>query len=122
MLIKLSDNSIVRTMNQGIDPNVQTKPGFKWLPCDFVTKPDFNSDTEIVEGPFYAVGGKDVVESWNKRPLTAEELDVRKDGKVSAMDALQFKLSFDMENRMRAVEGKQPVTAAQYRNALKARL
>lgn len=121
-LVRVADNTVIETRDAGIDPTVQTKPGFKWLPSPFVTKPDFDAKTETVEGPFYQVNAKDVTESWNKRLLTPAELDTHKEIKLDAIDALQFKIMFDMENRVRALESKAPITAAQYRAALKARL
>lgn len=115
------DNTIDR-LATNIDPNVQTKAGFKWLPCDPVAQPAFDSTSEAVEGPTYTVGAKSVTEVWTKRSLTAQELGDRKDRQISSIDNLQFQVSFDIENRVRALEGKAAITAAQYRAALKARL
>lgn len=115
------DNTIDRFASD-IDPTVQTKPGFAWRACPKVGKPAFNIETEIVEGPTYTVNANDVTEVWTKRNLTAGELRDRKDTKVNAVDALQFWVAFDMENRVRALESKPAITAAQYRAALKARL
>lgn len=120
-LVKTSDNSINR-FDGSVDPDVQTKPGFVWRACPHVAKPAFDPATETVEGPTYTVNASDVTEVWTKRALTAQEISDRKDGKISSIDALQFAVSFDMENRVRALEAKAPITAAQYRAALKARL
>lgn len=48
-------------------------------------------------------------------PPTADELAAIK---VDSMDLLQFEHLFDLENRMRAQEGKQAITRAVYRQAL----
>lgn len=122
MLIKLSDNSIVEKRDTAVDLTAQTKPGYKWLPSALNPKPPYDPSTEIVEGPFYTVQADQVLESWNKRTLSAQELDDNKTTKVSSIDLLQLKVMFDIENRVRVLEGKQPVTAAAYRNALKAAL
>lgn len=37
---------------------------------------------------------------------------------IDRMDRLQFKHLFNLENRMRVIEGKQPITVAVYRQAL----
>lgn len=37
---------------------------------------------------------------------------------IDALDRLQFEHLFDLENRVRALEGRFAVTRAQYRNAL----
>lgn len=115
------DNTIDR-FSTSVDPNVQTKTGFRWLPCDPAAQPAFDSATETVDGPTYTVGAKSVTEVWTKRSRTAQELGDRKDARISNIDNLQFQVSFDLENRVRALEGKAAITAAQYRTALKARL
>lgn len=119
-LIKTSDNSIVQMKDTPVDLTAQTKPGYKWLSGALTGKPSYDPETEIVEGPIFTVNANDVTESWNKRLLTAPELDANKTTKISTFDVLQFKVMFDIENRVRVLEGKQPVTATQYRNALKA--
>lgn len=120
-LVKTSDNSIDRFASN-IDPAVQTKAGFKWLPCPPVAQPSFDSAIEAVDGPTYTVGANSVTEVWTKRALTAQELSGRKNNRISAIDTLQFQIAFDIENRVRALEAKPAITAAQYRAALKARL
>lgn len=45
-------------------------------------------------------------------------LDLRAGRVVDAIDRLQFEHLFDLENRTRALEGKAPITRAQYRTAL----
>lgn len=119
-LIK-SDNSIDRFASN-IDPNVQTKPGFRWLTCPNVARPTFDATTEAVDGPSYNVDANAVTESWTKRSLTTQGLSDRKDARLSAVDSLQFAIAFDIENRVRVLEGKAAITQAQYRAALKARL
>lgn len=67
-------------------------------------------------------------------PLTQEELDAAAAAKaaedeynsldnrairaIDAIDRLQFEHLFDLENRTRAMEGKEPITLVQYRDAL----
>lgn len=41
---------------------------------------------------------------------------------VDAWDIISFKIAFNHENRIRALEGKAPITAAQFRAAVKAAL
>jgi hypothetical protein len=120
-LVKTSDNSINR-FDTSVEPNVQTKAGFAWRACPDVARPSFDPATEVVEGPTYTVGASSVTEVWTKRSLTAQEISDRKDAKIGSIDALQFSVMFDMENRVRVLESKPAVTAAQYRAALKARL
>jgi hypothetical protein len=45
--------------------------------------------------------------------------DVRKERELDRADRLLFLIAFRQENRVRALEGKQPITAAQFRAAVK---
>lgn len=60
--------------------------------------------------------------TWNGStwvaPDPAAQLDQQATREIDARDRLQFEITFDMENRVRALEGKQPVTRATYRDAL----
>lgn len=114
-------NAVIE-LSSKIDPNVQTKPGWRWLACPMVAPPAFDGATETLVGPSYTVGEKSATETWSKRALTAQEIDAVKERRLDIEDKLQFEVHFDIENRMRALEGKQPVTRAVYRAALKARL
>jgi hypothetical protein len=92
-----------------------------WRPVVVIgnSSPD---ETQVKEGPVVVIEVDRVVETYTLRPKTAGELDVEKEAKLDAVDALQLKVSFDIENRVRVLEGKAPVTAQQYRAALKARI
>jgi hypothetical protein len=80
-LIKTSDNSIDR-FSQNVDPGVQTKAGFVWLPCIGTEIPTYNPKTETVDGPSYTVGASSVTEVWTKRLLTAQEISDAKDQEI----------------------------------------
>lgn len=120
-LVNTADNSVDR-LSSNVDPNVQTKAGFQWLPCAIISPPTYDPALEKITGPTYTVGASAVTEAWLKVSLTAQEISDTKDAKISSIDLLQFQIMFDMENRVRVLEGKAAVTAAQYRAALKARL
>ncbi len=57
---------------------------------------------------------------------TAQELtseaDAQHEAQLNDFDRLQFDLHFDIENRVRVLEGKAVITKTQYRRALKTRL
>jgi hypothetical protein len=48
--------------------------------------------------------------------------DTYKNKQLSKMDLVQFKIAFNHENRIRALEGKAAITQAQFQNAVKALL
>jgi len=117
----LSGSSIDR-FSTSVDPAVQTKAGYKWVSCPPVAPPSFDPASEIITGPIYTFATNLITEAWGKRTLTAQELSDAKDAKVSAVDTMQLAVSFNMENRVRVLEGKAAVTQAQYKAALKALL
>ena len=53
---------------------------------------------------------------------TTEGLDAEKDATINRFDVLGFRVMFNHENRVRALEGKAAITANQFRAALKAML
>lgn len=113
------DNTIDRIENN-IDPKVETKPGYKWLVVETVDVP-YDPATQVRTRA--RVVEKDrVLQTWDVRSKTAEEIDAEKESRLNAYDKLNFAVNLDHENRIRALEGRQAVTAAQYRSALKARL
>lgn len=89
----------------GIDPNVGTKPGWKWLPCPHVAKPAYDQATELIEGPTYTVGQSSVTEAWSKRAMTAQEISDAKDEAVSRINGSVFpaqaKIILELENEIR---------------------
>lgn len=55
-------------------------------------------------------------------PATASVSDAEKDRQLSKADAVIFKVLFNQENRLRALEAKPAVTVAQFKAAVKALL
>lgn len=109
----------ISTTSMAVDPTVSTRAGWRWLPVE-VTDPLFDPATQIKEGPVLTVFADKVTRVWTVRAKTAPELDADKDSMVSAMDMLAFKVLLNHENRIRALESKATVTAAQFRATLKA--
>ena len=116
------DNALVKLQDWPTNPDDIARKNVKFLPCDQVAPPSFDPNTETVEGPTYNIGATAVTETWTKRALTSQELSVLKDGKISSIDSLHFQIAFDIENRVRTLEGKATITMVQYRSALKAKL
>lgn len=108
----------IRQFSASVDPTVQTKPGFRWLPVERTTE----GDGTVLDAPVTAVLKDKVTIVTTRRGKTAAELDSEKERQLDGFDALALKVLFDHENRIRALEGKQAASAAQFRAALKARL
>ena len=115
------DNTVDRR-SSSVSPDVQTKPGWRWLPVNESGNSAFDPETQKKTGPVTTVEATRVLDTFTVSSLTAQELSDIKDAKISRIDMLQFAVMFDMENRMRVYEAKPALTAAQYRAALKARL
>lgn len=105
--------------------DVATIPPHKrawWRPIVTVGDDPFNSATHKKTGPVTTIEADRVVDTYTVTALTAQELDAIKESRLPSADGIQFRVLFNHENRIRAIELKQPVTAEQFRNALKAML
>ena len=108
----------IKTFSSSVDPNVQTKPGWRWLPVERSTV----GAGPVADPAVTTVLADRVTVVITLRDKTASEIDAEKEGRLDAYDVLTFKVLFDHENRVRALEGKAAISAAQFRAALKARL
>jgi hypothetical protein len=107
------------------DPN-PTK-GWRWLPAPEAVQPSFNPLTERRVGPTHTVGANSVTQSWQVVALTAQEISNRKDEAVAALDSGPgyfpiYRALFNLNNRVRVLEGQSTMTAAQFKAAIKALL
>lgn len=79
----------VDRFDEAVDPNVQTKAGWRWLQCPVVAKPSYDPTLEKITGPTYTVGETEVTEAWAKVNLTSQELSDRNTAaRTSAVDLL----------------------------------
>lgn len=117
----VDDKGNIDRFATNIDPKVATRHPWRWLPAPHAVKPAHDPETQVVEGPTRTVGA-DVTESWVVRDKTAQELAAGKDTILSRVDVAALAVLLNHENRVRALEGKVAITAAQFRTALKAML
>lgn len=110
-------NEVVQRASN-IDPSVQTKSGFRWLPVVVTGDDDFDGEAQTKSGPVVTVEADRVVESYTVKGLTAEEIDARKVRKVDTFTTI--KVLFNLHNRVRALEGQPAHTLAQFKTALRA--
>jgi len=110
---RIVDGAVAEIREFGRAPDPNPKKGLDWRLCPIGTRPAYDPETEVLSGPTYEIG-ETVVETFSKRAKTAEELDADKDSRLSRHDMLSFEVNFDQENRIRALEGRQAVTKAQY--------
>jgi hypothetical protein len=108
-----------------VDPTVPTRSGWRWLPCPVGEKPTIDPTTHKIDGPIYAVGETEVTERYSAVGLTAQEIDDAKSAAVAGMNGSWspfLRVILNHENRIRALEGKNSITMAQLKAALKALL
>jgi hypothetical protein len=116
----VNDNGGIDRYSSSIDPNGGTETGWRWLPV-IDTKPDYDDGTQVRTGPVVTVNANDVTRVWSVRARTAEELDAIKDEMANdAAVTVLGKVLFNHENRIRALNSQAPITAAQFKTAVKA--
>lgn len=114
------ENKICR-FAENIDPTAQTKIGYKWLPVESAAQ-STPAETQTVVGPTYSIKPDKVVESYSLNNLTQSEIDASKTARIEGLDPLLLKLAFNHENRIRAIESKQPLALDKFKEALRAML
>lgn len=106
-----------------IDPTVQTKPGWRWLPVE-VTNPSFNSATQVKEGPVVTVLADKVTRVWTVRAKTAQELaddvDAAQQAQLDMFGNVGFKALYLLDWRSRKLRGDPKITEAAFQAQLKA--
>lgn len=116
-------NNVNRVQSSSvIDPTVETKTGWRWLPVETVGGGSYDAETQVLEGPIYDVQASKVVETFTIRAKTQVELDADEDAKANSLNDVIFRVLFNHENRIRSIAGQPSVTAAQFRAAIKALL
>ncbi len=117
------DGQFVREIDLAEKPVLPGKPYRKFYDVAKVD-PAWTSATQVRTGPVIEEDHTAEIRRyvWTVRDKTAEELDADKEATIDRFDALGFKVMFNHENRVRALEGKAAITAAQFRSALKAML
>lgn len=121
-LVRPNDTIEVILPDRAIDLSAQVRPGWRWLPVEDAGAPVFDATTQVREGPINMVEETRVFRSYVVRDKTQAELDATREQQVTNFDVVAFKVALNHENRIRTLEGRAQVTAAQFRNALKALL
>ena len=106
----VSPTDVIDRFASNIDPNVETKSGWRWLICNPTSPPTHDTKTEKITGPTYTVGISSVTESWNKVSLTAQEISDAKDAAVSSLNGSDYKVLLQtlltVVNDIRATKAK----------------
>lgn len=89
-----------------------------WLPFVRSAAPEFDPMTQVLLGPTVTVLADSVISAYAVRQKTQTELDTDKQAYVYSVDMLVFKVLFNHENRIRALESKAAITSQQFKTAL----
>ena len=123
-LVDPADAIVSELDERFVDPSVSTKDGYRWLIVE-VVREDTTTQSEwvVTDPPVIEVLADRVRKTITTRDMTSAEIDTVKTNIVMAsVDELQFRHLFNLENRVRTLEGKSTITKEQYRNALKGML
>lgn len=93
-----------------------------WRPYTKADNPAHDPQTQTLEPAVVTITPTEVTVARAVRDLTAQELDARKEQVLPREVDVAFRVMFNHENRIRALESKGALTTKQFRNALKAML
>jgi hypothetical protein len=104
-------------------PVLPNKPHIKFYSIERVD-PEYDETKQVKEGPTIEEDHANQVRRyvWTVRAKTTEEVGAEKALKIDALDLVSFEIHFRNENRLRALEGKRAITAAQFKAAIKGML
>lgn len=103
-----TSNGAIREFREFADkPEDIPHKNVKWLPAPLVAVPDYDPARQVLSGPTYQVADTEVVEVWNVRDKTAEELSADIDAKISRIDEATRKALESLDARVTTLEGKQ---------------
>jgi hypothetical protein len=112
-------DTILKLANYSAQPANVPHKNLTWLP--YVKEiPAYDPNTETLNPATTVIEPTRVLYSATVRPLTTQELDARNDAQIDAISTVLFEVTFNHENRIRALESKAPITKAQLKAALKA--
>ncbi len=109
----------VKTFARDVNPDVGTKPGWRWLPVER-SEDSYDPATEIPELETVRVVKDRVVVRRTARPKTNEELDQEKSAQINdALPPALLSVLTVIENRVRALEGKPARSEDEFRRAVR---
>jgi hypothetical protein len=122
-----AQNAIEEFRNFDAPPDPNPVKGWRWLLAPTVAAPSYDPMTHRRVGPTHTVGANSITQSWEVIALTAQEISDRKDAAVNGMEGLGgyapiYRALFNLNNRLRTLEGQSTMTAAQFKTAIKALL
>lgn len=110
----IQGGTIQRFIQQDTQPPNIAHKGLTFLPVVTIAPATFDSATEKMSTPVYAIEAARVTETFTKSNLSAGELDTVKDGQISSIDKVIGAVLFDVVNEIRTLKTQPTLTKAQF--------
>lgn len=111
------DNNITK-IQTNVDPDVATKPGWRWLPVVEDPPPAHDSAIQKLER-FQTIQQDRVYCYYTVSDKTPQEIDQEKTQAVESVGSLVLNILLNQENRIRTLEQQAAVTLEEYKQLLK---
>jgi hypothetical protein len=109
----------IRTYSRHVRPDVETKPGWRWLPVERSEEP-YDPATELLESETVTVAKDRVRVKRAARARTAEEREEDRNAEIeTALPPLLAAVLTELDSRIRVLEGKQPRSQAEFKAAVR---
>lgn len=116
----IKDGAIIERRYFDDPPPDVSRKGLTWLPVEIVIDPI--GAGQVYDPMITTIAVDKVTIRQPARDMTANEISAAKDSQLNAIDKLVFEETFQLRNAIRALQSLAPLTAAQYKALIKARL
>jgi hypothetical protein len=110
----ISPEDTVDRIQSNVDPEVQTKPGWRWLPVVDEERPPYNPELQNAIGTV-TVQETQVLRGWIIVDFTPEEILSRKTSWVNSIERAVMTALFNQENRLLTLEQQPTITLEEYK-------
>lgn len=111
-------NNNITKIQTNVDPDVATKPGWRWLPIVEDPPPAHDPAIHKLER-FQTIEQDRVYCYYIVSDKTPQEIDQEKTQAVDSINSLVLNVLLSQENRIRALEQQSTVTLEEYKQLLK---
>jgi hypothetical protein len=114
----ISPEDDILKIENNINPDVATKPGYRWLPVVDIARPSYDPDLEVAE-QIVVLNEDNITRNWVIRNKTQAEIDGDRINKINTIDPVIFSILFYMNNEIRKLNDLELLNEQEYRDTLK---